>query len=97
VGGKVECCLSVSQDPRTKSVCEMHTDPACLCRGPYPSEMTAAQPLAWGTGQIPQGRMGSANDIAGLTLFLVGRGGAYVNGSVQLTDGGRLGVLPAVY
>jgi THO complex subunit 3 len=68
-----------------------------VCPGPYPSEMTAAQPLAWGTGQIPQGRMGSVNDIAGLMLFLVGKGGAYVNGSVQVTDGGRLGVLPAVY
>lgn len=68
-----------------------------VCPGPYPSEMTAMQPLKWGTNQVPQGRMGSANDIAGLMLFLVGKGGAYVNGTVQLTDGGRLGVFPAVY
>jgi len=68
-----------------------------ICPGPFPSEMTASQPLKWGTNQIPQGRMGSANDIAGLTLFLVGKGGAYVNGTVQLTDGGRLGMFPAVY
>jgi THO complex subunit 3 len=68
-----------------------------VCPGPFPSEMTASNPAVYGTNQIPQGRMGSANDIAGLTLFLVGKGGAYVNGTVQLTDGGRLSVFPAVY
>jgi THO complex subunit 3 len=68
-----------------------------VCPGPYPSEMTKSNPAQYGTNQIPQGRMGNANDIAGLTLFLVGKGGAYVNGTVQITDGGRLGVFPAVY
>lgn len=68
-----------------------------ICPGPYPSDMTVSNPAKYGTNQIPQGRMGSASDIAGLTLFLVGKGGAYVNGTVQLTDGGRLGVFPAVY
>jgi THO complex subunit 3 len=65
--------------------------------GPFPSEMTASNPLEYGTNQIPQGRMGTANDIAGMTLFLVGKGGAYVNGSVQPTDGGRMAVFPSVY
>jgi THO complex subunit 3 len=68
-----------------------------ICPGPYPSKMTAANPASYGTNQIPQGRMGGVNDIAGLTLFLVGKAGAYVNGSVQITDGGRIGVFPAVY
>jgi THO complex subunit 3 len=68
-----------------------------VCPGPYPSEMTASNPASYGTNQIPQGRMGNMNDIAGVLLFLVGKGGAYVNGSVQLTDGGRCGVFPAVY
>lgn len=68
-----------------------------VCPGPFPSEMTASNPLKYGTNQVPQGRMGNVNDIAGLTLFLVGKGGAYINGSVQITDGGRLGVFPAVY
>lgn len=69
-----------------------------VCPGPFPSEMTAAHTAnTWGPSLIPQGRMGSVNDVAGLTLFLVGKGGAYVNGTVQLTDGGRLGVFPAVY
>ncbi|KAF2034817.1 WD40 repeat-like protein [Setomelanomma holmii] len=68
-----------------------------VCPGPYPSEMTASNPLKYGTNQVPQGRMGSANDIAGLILFLVGKGGAYVNGTSQITDGGRISVFPAVY
>jgi THO complex subunit 3 len=68
-----------------------------VCPGPYPSEMTAANPAVYGTNQIPQGRMGGLNDIAGLMLFLVGKSGAYLNGSVQLTDGGRVGVFPAVF
>lgn len=40
---------------------------------------------------------GSAQDIAGNILFLVGKGGAYINGSVQISDGGRFGIFPAVY
>ncbi|CAO2650258.1 Nn.00g015500.m01.CDS01 [Neocucurbitaria sp. VM-36] len=68
-----------------------------VCPGPYPSDMTAGNPPTYGTNQVPQGRMGSANDIAGLLLFLVGKGGAYVNGTTQVTDGGRTGVFPATY
>lgn len=47
--------------------------------------------------EIPAGRNGSAQDIAGIILFLVEKGGAYINGSVQISDGGRLGIFPAVY
>lgn len=68
-----------------------------IAPGPYPSGMTNATPIKYATNQVPQGRMGVANDIAGLVLFLVGKGGAYQNGTVHLTDGGRLGVLPATY
>ena len=68
-----------------------------VCPGPYPSEMTAGIHPVYGTNQIPQGRMGGIGDISGLMLFLVGKSGAYVNGTTQLTDGGRVGVFPAVY
>ncbi|KAH8731280.1 hypothetical protein GQ44DRAFT_767827 [Phaeosphaeriaceae sp. PMI808] len=50
-----------------------------VCPGPYPSGMTAGNPLvpaAYGTNQVPQGRMGSVNDVAGVMLGLVGKGGA---------------------
>lgn len=68
-----------------------------VCPGPYPSEMTTHILAQFGTNQVPQGRMGNVNDIGGLTLFLVGKGGAYVNGTVQVSDGGRLAVFPGTY
>lgn len=68
-----------------------------IAPGPYPSDMTRGRDPKFGTGQVPQGRMGNVNDVAGLLLFLVGKGGAYINGTVQVTDGGRLGVLPGTY
>lgn len=68
-----------------------------VCPGPYPSVMTRGINPTYGTNEVPQGRMGNANDLAGLALFLVGKGGAYANGTVQVTDGGRLSVFPSVY
>lgn len=68
-----------------------------IAPGPYPSDMTAGADGRYGTDQIPQGRMGGFNDIAGLVLFLVGKSGAYMNGTIQLTDGGRSGVFPGTY
>ncbi|ORY13725.1 WD40-repeat-containing domain protein [Clohesyomyces aquaticus] len=68
-----------------------------VCPGPYPSEMTAGGKKVFGPDEVPQGRPGGGNDITGLALFLVGKAGSYVNGSVQLTDGGRIGVFPSVY
>lgn len=68
-----------------------------VCPGPYPSEMTTGIDGRYGTNQVPQGRMGNINDIAGLILFMVAKSGAYINGAVQLTDGGRLSVFPGTY
>ncbi|KAL6704820.1 hypothetical protein ACN47E_007624 [Coniothyrium glycines] len=68
-----------------------------VCPGPYPSEMTNGIEPSYSPNQVPQGRMGGINDMAALTLFLVGKGGAYVNGTTQLTDGGRTSQFPAVY
>ena len=47
--------------------------------------------------KVPAGRKGTFDDIAGAILYLVGRSGAYVNGNVLVTDGGRLSVFPATY
>lgn len=36
-------------------------------------------------------------DMAGATLFLASRAGAYVNGAVWLVDGGRVGTVASTY
>ena len=61
--------------------------------GPFPSKMTAFV-IGSEEGQtkvganVPIGRVGSPEDIAGATLFLCGRGGAYTSGAIIPLDGG---------
>lgn len=43
---------------------------------------------------IPMGRLGSPEDIAGATLFLCGRGGAYTTGTIIPLDGGMASDAP---
>ncbi len=45
----------------------------------------------------PVERLGDIEDMAGVTLFLLSRAGGYLSGSVLLTDGGRLSIVPATY
>ena len=47
--------------------------------------------------KIPLQRVGTEEDMAGCILFMTSRAGAYCNGNVVLTDGGRLSVMPATY
>jgi NAD(P)-dependent dehydrogenase (short-subunit alcohol dehydrogenase family) len=51
----------------------------------------------WPKDFIPEQRAGDTKDMAGAILFLTSRAGAYINGNVLLTDGGRLSILPATY
>ncbi len=61
--------------------------------GPFQSKMTAfatatdEQAAKVGEG-VPLGRIGAPEDIAGATLYLCGRGGAYITGAVLPLDGG---------
>ncbi len=61
--------------------------------GPFRSRMTAfatasdEQAEKVGEG-VPLGRIGSADDIAGATLYLCSRAGAYVTGAILPLDGG---------
>ncbi|EIN06577.1 NAD(P)-binding protein [Punctularia strigosozonata HHB-11173 SS5] len=63
-----------------------------IAPGPFESKMmahtlrTAGDALVRG---IPLYRIGSPEDIAGTTLFLASRAGAYVNGATISLDGGR--------
>ncbi|RYN71953.1 hypothetical protein AA0117_g9119 [Alternaria alternata] len=70
-----------------------------LAPGLYPSEMTAGMLTQdkWPRDFIPEQRAGNIKDMAGALLFLTSRAGAYINGNVLLTDGGRLSILPATY
>ena len=61
--------------------------------GPFPSKMTAfatgsAEGAAKVGANVPLGRIGNAEDIAAATLYLCGRGGAYVSGAILPLDGG---------
>ena len=68
--------------------------------GPFPSKMTR---FATGTPEkaervganVPLGRIGTAEDIAGATLYLCGRAGAYVSGAILPLDGGMSVQTPA--
>ena len=46
---------------------------------------------------IPAGRFGTEEDIAGTTLYLASKAGAFCDGNVILTDGGRVSIVPASY
>ncbi|KAM7197120.1 hypothetical protein V8F33_005779 [Rhypophila sp. PSN 637] len=46
---------------------------------------------------IPAQRFGTDKEIAGTILYLASRAGAFCNGSVQVMDGGRLGVGQSSY
>ncbi len=67
-----------------------------IAPGPFPSKMMAfmlddpdRRKLV--EGQIPLGRVGSPDDIAGTTIFLASRAGAYLTGTVIPVDGGFSG------
>ncbi|KAM5355069.1 hypothetical protein ACJ41O_001715 [Fusarium nematophilum] len=73
-----------------------------IAPGFYPSDMTQEvikerKELGWPKTLVPEERPGDAQDIAGAVLFLASRAGGYINGNVLVTDGGRLGVVPATY
>jgi NAD(P)-dependent dehydrogenase (short-subunit alcohol dehydrogenase family) len=69
----------------------------------YPSETTTANIArtqqdsenVLPSSVVPEQRMGDDRDMSGAVLFLASRAGAYCNGTVLVTDGGRLSVTPA--
>lgn len=70
-----------------------------MAPGLYPSELSA--PII-GSGvfpkdKIPAERVGSEEDMAGCILYMTSRAGAYLNGNVIVTDGGRLSIMPSTY
>ena len=77
-----------------------------IAPGLYPSEMSADLPFMRGDPTsdesvpksiIPLERGGRETDMAGAALFLASPAGAYVTGTVLVTDGGRLGIVANSY
>ena len=76
-----------------KELAHQHVTVNALAPGPFVSRMTA---FATGDEEkrekvgndVPLGRVGRDDDIAGCVLFLAGRGGSYVTGAVIPVSGG---------
>jgi len=72
-----------------------------IAPGLFPSEISAPLGLTPGmtvpSTLIPAKRTGDEQDMAGLVLFLTSRAGAYINGTIQIPDGGRLALFPSTY
>lgn len=76
-----------------KELAHQHVTVNALAPGPFVSRMSA---FATGDEEkrekvgndVPLGRVGRDDDIAGCVLFLAGRGGAYVTGAVIPVSGG---------
>jgi NAD(P)-dependent dehydrogenase (short-subunit alcohol dehydrogenase family) len=70
-----------------------------IAPGPFPSKMTdfflGTQEQRDAVGQaVPLGRVGQGDDIAGTTIFLASRAGAFLTGTVIPLDGGITGLNP---
>lgn len=69
-----------------------------LLPGVYPSDMTKDLfEGGWASQSAPLQRPGDEEDMGGLILFLASRAGAYINGSAQITDGGRLSMFSSSF
>ena len=68
-----------------------HITVNAVAPGPFESKMMAATLAAAGdqiAAASPLGRIGRPDDMAGVAVYLSGRGGAYVTGAVIPVDGG---------
>jgi NAD(P)-dependent dehydrogenase (short-subunit alcohol dehydrogenase family) len=73
-----------------------HITVNAIAPGPFESKMMAfllddPETRALVAGQVPLGRIGQPDDVAGLTMFLCSRAGSYVTGAVIPLDGGITG------
>lgn len=76
-----------------RELAERHITFNAFAPGPFQSKMTAfataTEDQADHVGKgVPLGRIGNEEDIAGATLYLCGRGGAYITGAIIPLDGG---------
>jgi len=72
-----------------------HVTVNAIAPGPFPSKMMAfitdnEESRKMLEQNVPLGRIGTPEDVAGLSIFLSSRAGAYVTGAVIPLDGGLL-------
>jgi NAD(P)-dependent dehydrogenase (short-subunit alcohol dehydrogenase family) len=73
-----------------------HITVNAIAPGPFQSKMMAhvldnPETRELVERNVPLGRIGRPDDVAGLTIFLASRAGAYVTGAVIPLDGGITG------
>ena len=71
-----------------------HITVNALAPGPFDTDMMAPMAATMGgaiVAKVPLGRMGGADDIAGVAICLAARAGAYITGTVIPVDGGMFG------
>lgn len=76
-----------------KELAHLHITVNALAPGPFVSKMTAFATADEGMREkvgndVPLGRVGQPEDIAGCMLFLCGKGGAYITGAALPVSGG---------
>jgi NAD(P)-dependent dehydrogenase (short-subunit alcohol dehydrogenase family) len=79
-----------------KRLAPEHITVNAIAPGPFESKMMAflldaPEGRAEAERQVPLGRIGRPDDVAGLTLFLASRAGSYLTGAVLPLDGGITG------
>jgi NAD(P)-dependent dehydrogenase (short-subunit alcohol dehydrogenase family) len=73
-----------------------HITVNAVAPGPFESKMMAATLEAFGDAirsSVPLGRIGRPSDMAGVSIFLASRAGAYLTGAVIPVDGGLVTTL----
>lgn len=75
----------------SQKLARRHITVNAIAPGPFPSKMMAATLAEHGDAmraKNPLGRLGEPDDVAGATIYLASRAGAYVTGQIIAVDGG---------
>jgi len=67
-----------------------------IAKGPKKTE-DPTEEGAFAKNFIPAERLGRESDMAGTVLYMASPAGAYLNGVINVLDGGRISQLPATY
>ena len=92
-GGWIMSQMDIGGGIMAKELAPHHITVNALAPGPFVSKMTAFATADEGTrakvgDDVPLGRVGRDEDIAGCMQFLCGMGGAYLTGAVLPVSGG---------